>query len=76
MVVSSGIYDCTELEGFAYMESDQIQGLVTYVLRDKEVEIISPDSLIGNSGIGSRLLLAVEQIGKARGSQICRHHNK
>ncbi len=50
------------------MESDQIQGLVTYVLRDKEVEIISLDSLIGNSGIGSRLLLAVEQIGIKHGA--------
>ncbi|MDA5559776.1 GNAT family N-acetyltransferase [Exiguobacterium sp. MMG028] len=63
MVVSSGTYDCAKLEGFVYMKSNQIHGLVTYVIRDEEVEIISLDSLIENSGIGSHLLHAIEEIG-------------
>jgi len=29
MVVSSGTYDCAELEGFVYMKTNQIHGLVT-----------------------------------------------
>nr|WP_214740597.1 GNAT family N-acetyltransferase [Exiguobacterium sp. s48] len=68
MVVSSGTYDCAKLEGFVYMKSNQIHGLVTYVIRDEEVEIISLDSLKENSGIGSRLLLAVEQIAIHHGA--------
>lgn len=68
MVISSGTYDCAELGGYIYMKSDKIQGLVTYVLRDQEVEIISLDSLIENSGIGSRLLSAVEQIAIYHGA--------
>ncbi|WP_214795049.1 MULTISPECIES: GNAT family N-acetyltransferase [unclassified Exiguobacterium] len=68
MVVSSGTYDCAELGGFVYMKSNKIRGLVTYVLRDKEVEIVSLDSLTENSGIGSRLLRAVEQIAIHHGA--------
>ena len=67
MVVSSGTYDCAELEGFVYMKTNQIHGLVTYVIRGEEVEIISLDSLIENSGIGSHLLHAVEEIGMQHG---------
>lgn len=67
MVVSSGTYDCAELEGFVYMKTNQIHGLVTYVIRDEEIEIISLDSLIENSGIGSHLLHAVEEIGMQHG---------
>ncbi|MFN3632845.1 MAG: GNAT family N-acetyltransferase, partial [Exiguobacterium profundum] len=36
MVVSSGTYDCAELEGFVYMKTNQIHGLVTYVIRGEE----------------------------------------
>ncbi|WP_251131618.1 GNAT family N-acetyltransferase [Exiguobacterium sp. S3] len=67
MVVSSGTYDCAELEGFVYMKTNQIHDLVTYVIRDEEVEIISLDSLIENSGIGSHLFHAVEEIGMQHG---------
>ncbi|WP_214702050.1 MULTISPECIES: GNAT family N-acetyltransferase [unclassified Exiguobacterium] len=67
MVVSSGTYDCTELGGFVYMNLNQIHGLVTYVMRDEEIEIISLDSLMENCGIGSRLLQAVEEISMKHG---------
>lgn len=50
------------------MKTNQIHGLVTYVIRDEEVEIISLDSLIENSGIGSHLLHAVEEIGIKKGA--------
>lgn len=60
MVISSGIYDCSKLDGFAYVEAQQkITGLVTYILQ--ESEIISLDSTVEGKGIGSSLVRAVEQ---------------
>lgn len=60
MVISSGIYDCSKLDGFAYVEAQQkITGLVTYILQ--ECEIISLDSTVEGKGIGSSLVRAVEQ---------------
>lgn len=62
MVISSGIYDCSKLEGFAYMDTKKkILGLVTYILRGEECEIISLDSIVEGKGIGSSLVQAVEQ---------------
>ena len=60
MIVSSGTYDCAQLDGFVWMEDDRIIGLITYVRRDTEVEIISLDSLVERRGIGSSLLEAIE----------------
>ncbi|GLC88937.1 GNAT family N-acetyltransferase [Lysinibacillus piscis] len=65
MVISSGVYDCQTLDGFAYLDEQQaIIGLVTYVVRDKECEIISLDSSQEGKGIGSLLVQAVEQWAK------------
>ena len=62
MVISSGIYDCSKLDGFAYVDVQQkITGLVTYILRGEECEIISLDSIVEGQGIGSSLVQAVEQ---------------
>lgn len=62
MVISSGIYDCSKLDGFAYVdEQNMLLGLVTYIIRDKECEIISLDSIMEGKGIGSLLVQAVEQ---------------
>lgn len=62
MVISSGIYDCSQLDGFAYMdEQNKILGLVTYIIRPEECEIISLDSIVEGRGIGSLLVQAVER---------------
>ncbi|MCL1694781.1 GNAT family N-acetyltransferase [Lysinibacillus sp. BPa_S21] len=62
MVISSGIYDCSQLDGFAYMdEQNKILGLVTYIIRPEECEIISLDSIVEEIGIGSLLVQAVER---------------
>ncbi|MEY9976378.1 GNAT superfamily N-acetyltransferase [Lysinibacillus sp. RC79] len=62
MVISSGIYDCSKLDGFAYVdEQNMILGLVTYIIRANECEIISLDSIVEGKGIGSLLVQAVEQ---------------
>jgi len=62
MVISSGIYDCSQLQGFTYLNENQaIIGLITYVLRGKECEIISLDSTEEGRGIGTLLVQAVEE---------------
>ena len=62
MVISSGVYDCSKLDGFAYVdEQNMLLGLVTYIIRDKECEIISLDSIVEGKGIGSLLVQAVEK---------------
>ncbi|WP_077617537.1 hypothetical protein [Bacillus sinesaloumensis] len=37
MVISSGVYDCSTLDGFAIVnEVDSIVGLITYIVKGKE----------------------------------------
>ena len=65
MVVSSGVYNCSELDGFIYLnERDEITGLITYIIRNNECEIISLDSTEEGKGIGSELVRAVENLAK------------
>ncbi|MEG9295250.1 GNAT family N-acetyltransferase [Mangrovibacillus sp. Mu-81] len=62
MVISSGIFDCSALDGFAILNvEDQIIGMITYVLNQNECEVISLDSLEEGKGIGSSLLQKVER---------------
>jgi GNAT superfamily N-acetyltransferase len=62
MVISSGVYNCSELDGFAIMNTeDQVIGLITYVFRNNECEIISLDSLEEGNGIGTILVQEVER---------------
>ncbi|MDQ0208736.1 GNAT family N-acetyltransferase [Alkalicoccobacillus murimartini] len=68
MVLSSGIYNCSELKGFVSRDSSgDIVGLITYVLRQEECEIISLDSLKEGKGIGTGLLSAVEEMSQMKG---------
>jgi len=63
MVISSGVYDCSELDGFAVLnEEGDIIGLVTYIIRDNECEIISLDSILEGKGIGTSLINEVENV--------------
>ncbi|WP_044893946.1 GNAT family N-acetyltransferase [Bacillus alveayuensis] len=71
MVISTGVYHCDELDGLAvFGENGEIIGLLTYVKRGEEWEIISLDSVIENKGIGSLLLQAFEKKVKADGGTI------
>jgi len=68
MVISSGIYDCSELAGFAFMNEQQMMtGLITYIMREEDCEIISLDSTVEGKGIGSALVKAVEQAAMEQG---------
>ncbi|MBM6617440.1 GNAT family N-acetyltransferase [Bacillus suaedaesalsae] len=67
MVVSSGIYHCDELDGYAVTdEKSKIIGLITFIEDGSECEIISLDSRIENNGIGSSLIQTVEEYCKTR----------
>lgn len=60
MVISTGIYDCSTLDGFAVLKEDKIIGLITYDIQNGECEIISLDSVEEGKGIGSALVQEVE----------------
>lgn len=68
MVISSGIYDCSQLDGYVLINNQQeIIGLITYILRGKECEIISLDSIEENQGIGTKLVQEVEKTALKQG---------
>lgn len=62
MVISSGVYDCSTLDGFAIVKEDNVIGLITYVIKDYECEIISLDSIEEGKGIGTSLVKEVENL--------------
>lgn len=68
MVVSTGIYNCSELDGFAAVENgSRIVGLITFVICGNECEIISLDSIMENRGVGSALLHEAETWARQQG---------
>ncbi|CAN2254206.1 GNAT family N-acetyltransferase [Bacillus vallismortis] len=65
MVISSGVFRCDELDGYAALDEDgQIIGFITYVIDGKDCEIISLDRIIEKKGIGTALLQQVEETAK------------
>lgn len=62
MVTSTGVYDCSLLDGF-YVTNDEheIIGLITYHIASQTCEIISLDSLEEGKGIGLQLMQVVEE---------------
>ncbi|MBT2640403.1 MULTISPECIES: GNAT family N-acetyltransferase [unclassified Bacillus (in: firmicutes)] len=62
MVISSGVYDCSTLDGFAIVKENNIIGLITYVIKDYDCEIISLDSIEEGKGIGTSLVKEVENL--------------
>nr|WP_315363193.1 GNAT family N-acetyltransferase [Cytobacillus firmus] len=70
MVISSGIYDCSALDGFAVLSEDKIIGLITYLIKNTECEIISLDSTEEGRGIGTSLVQEVENLAKKKNCRI------
>jgi ribosomal protein S18 acetylase RimI-like enzyme len=67
MVISSGVYDCSSLDGFTIInEEGKIIGLITYIIKGNECEIISLDSIDEGKGIGTKLVQAVENLAIKR----------
>ena len=56
MIVRGKEIDMAKTEGFYVAEGDSIIGLITYIMYDDTLEIISLDSLRKCQGIGSQLL--------------------
>ncbi|MTT30458.1 GNAT family N-acetyltransferase [Terrilactibacillus sp. BCM23-1] len=68
MVLSTGTYTVTDLDGFVCIDSDKrMIGLITYTLHQKSLEIISLDSLKENRGYGTHLLKKVEEVAIQKG---------
>ncbi len=62
MVTSSGIYDYIALDGIDVVyEEDEIIGLITYIIKDKECEILSY-SMEEGKGIGTSLVQEEENL--------------
>lgn len=67
MVISSGVYDCSSLDGFAVLNDEKkIIGLITYIIVENECEIISLDSIDEGKGIGTCLVKKVEGLAVNR----------
>ncbi len=50
------------LNGFVAIQDDEIVGVLTYMIENQKLEVVSVDSFMENYGVGSTLLsLAVEQ---------------
>lgn len=64
MVVSTGTYDCAHLDGWVYVDNQQIVGLITYTVKGSTLEIVSLDSVREGAGIGSALVAHVETFAK------------
>lgn len=70
MVIASGTYNCSELEGYmATDESGQTIGLITYMNRERRFEILSLDSMVEQRGVGTALMVAVETLAKQKGAK-------
>lgn len=66
MVVSSGTYQLSDLPGFVAFDEVEIIGVITYIIRNDQIEIISLDSFRENVGIGSHLLKKLEEISEEK----------
>lgn len=70
MVISSGVYHIKDLDGFLFLEDNQLVGLITYAITSNEIEIISLDSKIEGKGIGTSLFQTLEDIAINLGKPI------
>ena len=66
MIIRGKEVDMTQTEGFYVKEQEDIIGLITYLVSDDVLEVISLNSLRENQGIGSKLVDAVIREAKDR----------
>ena len=59
--------DMTKVEGYLCQENHAILGLVTFLARGAALEIVSLNSMVGNRGIGGKLVSLVVEEARARG---------
>lgn len=66
IVVRGELVDMTKVDGFVMFDKENIIGLITYRIIEKECEIMSLDSLKEKQGIGSSLIQKVKEIAVNR----------
>ena len=67
MIIRGKEVDMNNVEGYFVTEHDEIVGLITYILYDNTLEIISLDSLREKCGIGTLLVNKVISVAKDAG---------
>ncbi|MDO4333166.1 MAG: GNAT family N-acetyltransferase [Eubacteriales bacterium] len=69
MIIRGREVDVTKTEGFCFRDGEAIIGLITYLVYENILEIVSLDSLRENQGIGTKLLELVIREAKERNLQ-------
>jgi ribosomal protein S18 acetylase RimI-like enzyme len=67
MIARGNIYRPEQLEGFVIEEDEEWIGLLTFLVKDGDCEVISLDSLHQGQGLGSRLIDQVIQEARTQG---------
>lgn len=57
-------YQCEDLDGFLAQENDEKVGLITFAVKNDEMEIVSLNATKQEQGIGTELLNAVKEFGR------------
>lgn len=69
MIIRGKEIDMTKVDGFYFRDGETIIGLITYIVYNNILEIISLDSLRENQGIGNELVETVIHEAKERNLQ-------
>lgn len=64
MVISSGRYNYKNLQAYIYKDVGCVVGLITFIQRATNLEIISVDSTIKSKGIGTALINHLEKTSR------------
>jgi|SRR5687768_16564342 len=67
VIARGNIYRPEQLEGFVVEDDEEWIGLLTFVVKDEECEVISLDSLRAGQGMGSKLIDQVIDEARTRG---------
>lgn len=67
MIIRGKEIDMTTVEGIYILDNAKIIGLITYMIYDNTMDIISLDSLCENQGLGTLLLEKVVDIAREEG---------
>ena len=68
VVVSRGTaHDAARLPALVAERDGELAGVLTYHVRDGELEVVTLDAVVPRAGVGSRLLAAAVELARARG---------
>src|SRR5919204_2180627 len=67
VVVHAAVYDALDLPALLAEQDGRIVGLLTYLVSDQGLEVVSMDATVRRSGTGTALLAAVINIAKEAG---------